>query len=271
MHHGRHIGSDSDSAERFTHSCRTTTKNFWLRRHRVRMKSYVTFLFAVAVVISACSSEPVPTALDPGLSTTIVTPTTTTTTIAAPETTSVPSTTTPSTTAVETTTSQVAPTTVPAPEPIDNTLIQLVDPHDEPEFYCVDVRGVDATLDIDAALTAHTCKPFFDDELFNVHDPATGSLYMPAYDRCVEAASAAVGSELFIVDCESSELQNFDILDDGTIRLAPDSTLCLGVGTDPGEPTGGPSHLRRVLGLFSCADHPSTLTTWIIPGPDINT
>ena len=234
------------------------------------MKPPLGFLVLGAVLLSACGSGEAPAgqALDQPASTTTAASTTTTT--SSPSTT-LRSTTLPSTTAAETTTSAAPPTTPPVPEPIDNTLIQLVDPHDEPEFYCVDVRGVDATLDIDAALTAHTCKPFFDDELFNVHDPDPGSLYMPAYDRCVEASSADVGSELFIVDCGSSELQDFDILDDGTIRLGIDPTLCLGVGSDPGEPTGGPSHLRRVLGLFSCADHPASLTTWIIPGPDIAT
>ncbi len=169
----------------------------------------------------------------------------------------------------ETTTTTTTPTTTTeAPPAVQrNTLIQLIDPHDEPEHYCVDVRGVGATLDIDAALTAHTCKPYFDDELFDVNVPDTGQLYMPAYDRCVEATAADSGAELYIVSCNESDLQRFRFLGDQTVRLTFDQSLCLGVGESAGEPTGGPSHLRRLLRLYSCDDHPTALTTWLTPGP----
>ena len=83
----------------------------------------------------------------------------------------------------------------PPPSP---TLIQLVDPLDEPEFYCVDVPGFRASLNLEGALTAHTCKPGADDELFTVGHPLAGNLYMPAYDRCVEADGATDGSELYL-------------------------------------------------------------------------
>ncbi len=171
----------------------------------------------------------------------------------------------------ETTSSTVASTTtIEAPPAVRaNTLIQLIDPHDEPEHYCVDVRGVGATLDIDAALTAHTCKPNFDDELFDINVPETGQLYMPAYDRCVEATDAEPNVELFIVSCTDSDLQRFAFLADQTVRLSSDQTLCLGVGEAAGEPTGGPSHLRRVLRLYSCDNHPTALITWLTPGPTL--
>ena len=65
----------------------------------------------------------------------------------------------------------------------------------------MDVPGFGANLNLDGALTAltaHTCKPSADDELFTVGHPEEGHLYMPAYDRCVEADGATDGAELYL-------------------------------------------------------------------------
>ena len=50
-------------------------------------------------------------------------------------------------------------------------MIQLRDPLDEPEYYCVDVPGFGRSLNLEGALTAHTCKPNADDELFIYRSP----------------------------------------------------------------------------------------------------
>ena len=153
----------------------------------------------------------------------------------------------------------------PPPSP---TLIQLVDPLDEPEFYCVDVPGFRASLNLEGALTAHTCKPGADDELFTVGHPSAGHLYMPAYDRCVEAE----GAELYLKACADEPLQRFMLTDDGQLRLdaaegsAAETAYCLAVEPGEGEPTGGPSHLRRDLLLTPCADADPSLTRWRFPG-----
>ena len=54
------------------------------------------------------------------------------------------------------------------------TLVQLVDELDEPEYYCVDVPGFGASLNLGSPLTAHTCKPGADDEMFAVDRPRAG-------------------------------------------------------------------------------------------------
>lgn len=78
----------------------------------------------------------------------------------------------------------------------DRTLVQLRAPLDEPEFYCLDVPGFGANAQLQADLTAHTCKPNApDDEIF-APDPATGQFRMPAYDLCLAAAAARAGSAL---------------------------------------------------------------------------
>ena len=157
----------------------------------------------------------------------------------------------------------------PPPSP---TLIQPVDPLDEPQFYCVDVQGFGANLNLDGALTAHTCKPGADDELFTVGHPSAGHLYMPAYDRCVEADDTKADGELHLESCADEPHQRFTLTADGQLRLetaegtAPEAAYCLTVEAGEGQPTGGPSHLRRGLLLAPCADADRGLTRWIFPG-----
>lgn len=164
----------------------------------------------------------------------------------------------------------------PAPEPVPPSagLIQLIDPLDEPEYYCVDVPGFGRSLNLQGALTAHTCKPGADDEMFLWHTPATGQISMPAYDLCVEASGEKAGSTLQLAGCSGSSLQQFRFDDSGQIRLEQRSTdgeLCLTVGPEPGEPTGGPSHLRRTLTLETCSQVDQSRTLWTVGSPNIVT
>ncbi|MEM7126781.1 MAG: RICIN domain-containing protein [Chloroflexota bacterium] len=152
-----------------------------------------------------------------------------------------------------------------------NTLIQLSDPLDEPEYYCIDVPGFRDSLDLDGALTVHTCKPNSDDEIFTINHPAEGQFYMPAYERCMEARSAEAGAELSMAECGDTPLQRFSYREDATIQLqSSDATnLCITAADEPGEPTGGPSHLRRDLLLQPCADVSVALSQWSFPGPTV--
>lgn len=146
-------------------------------------------------------------------------------------------------------------------------LIQLIDPLDEPQFYCVDVPGFRNRVNLDAPLMAHTCKPGAADELFTPNHPETGQLYMKAYDRCAEASSARAGASVSLAPCGASGSQRFVVEADGRIKLA-NSELCLAVAAGEGEPTGGPSHLRRDLTLESCRTVQPSLSRWKAPAPD---
>ena len=146
------------------------------------------------------------------------------------------------------------------------TLLQLADPLDEPDFYCVDVPGFGSSLDLYAALSAHTCKPGADDEIFLAGEPLPGNLAMPAYGLCLEAAAAEPASGLYLKECSESRLQVFSQHPDGSLRLA-DTGYCLAIAPGTGEPTGGPSHLRRDLALKDCAAVPGNLRSWRLPGP----
>ncbi len=159
-------------------------------------------------------------------------------------------------------------------EPSSPGLIQLLDPLDEPEYYCVDVPGFGRSLNLQGALTAHTCKPGADDEMFLWDAPATGQISMPAYNLCVEAGGDVPGSTLHLADCSDAPLQRFRHDDEGRIRLAQgtaEGELCLTVGAEAGEPTGGPSHLRRGLSLEICGHADAARMLWTAGSPDVVT
>ena len=149
------------------------------------------------------------------------------------------------------------------PAPVEKTLIQLIDPLDEPEFYCVDVPGFRDSLRTDRPLQAHTCKPGADDELFLFNQPSGGQVSMPAYDLCMEAEDGLV----YTRPCNDSAGQLFSHGSDGTVRTG-EGSLCLSVAPGGGEPAGGQSHVRRDLRLVACAEAARNLSRWVAPGPD---
>ena len=114
------------------------------------------------------------------------------------------------------------------PTEAQETLVQLADPLDEPEFYCVDVPGFGASLNLQAALMAHTCKPGADDEIFVVGQPGPGNLSMPAYKLCMEAEGAETQAPLHLQECSDSALQQFDFDADGALILSG-TGLCVAV------------------------------------------
>ena len=167
-----------------------------------------------------------------------------------------------------------------SPEPTQNHvpssagLIQLVDPLDEPEFYCVDVPGFGRSLNLQGALTAHTCKPGADDEMFQWDSPVKGQISMPAYNLCMEANGDEAGTTLGLAECSDAPLQFFRYEENGRIRLehsTADGELCLTVGPEPGQPTGGPSHLRRTLTLETCSQVDESRVLWTVGSPNVVT
>ena len=151
------------------------------------------------------------------------------------------------------------------PARAEATLVQLVDALDEPEYYCVDVPGFGRSLNLQSALMAHTCKPGADDEIFAINRPGPGNLYMPAYDLCMEAAGTGAPIQLHLRECSDSAMQRFGFDADGGLVLAG-TGLCMAVSPEDGEPTGGPSHLRRDLFMLDCAETEPALGQWAFPG-----
>ena len=145
--------------------------------------------------------------------------------------------------------------------------IQLTDPLDEPEFYCVDVPGAGRGVRLDSDLQAHTCKPISEaeDELFTLNHPNEGQIFMEAYGLCVEAELAIDGASLRLQPCSDSPLQFF-VLENDSVRLISQGLfgLCWAVAPGIGTPTGGPSHLRRDLTLEKCDTIEPALSSWSV-------
>ena len=112
---------------------------------------------------------------------------------------------------------------------------------------------------------AHTCKPGADDEMFAVNRPGPGNLYMPAYDLCMEADETGSPVHLYLRECTGSTLQRFELDSDGGLVLSG-TGLCMAVSPEDGEPTGGPSHLRRDLYMLDCDEVVPALGQWTLPG-----
>ena len=142
------------------------------------------------------------------------------------------------------------------------SLVMLEEPLDEPEFYCIDVAGFGANLNVNSPLQAHTCKPGADDEMFEFNRPLQGQLYLVEHDRCLEAD----GANVYVRTCSESGLQRFSYGEDKTLRLESND-LCVVVAGGEGQPAGGRSHLRRDLLLSPCADVEPSLSRWDFPGP----
>ena len=153
------------------------------------------------------------------------------------------------------------PVSLPSLVPEGETLIQLIDPLDEPEYYCVDVRGFGSGAQLDSPLQAHTCKPGGADELFLIDHPAEGQLSMPAYDLCLEGD----GDVVYVRTCSDAAAQRFQVVPDGTVRTG-DGQQCLATAPGEGEEAGGVSHLRRDLLLVDCTEGQRHLSRWILPG-----
>ena len=157
---------------------------------------------------------------------------------------------------------------VDAPEPSNPGAVQLLDPLDEPEHYCLDVPGSGDTVELESPLLAYTCKDGTpEDQTFVSNDPGPGQLRMPAYDLCLQSQGAWPTAAVHLAPCSDSGLQLFRLRDDQRIEMAvPDPGLCIAAAPGDGEPADGPSQLQRDLGLQPCDTVPEALSQWSVPG-----
>ncbi|MEZ6080437.1 MAG: hypothetical protein R3C56_33635 [Pirellulaceae bacterium] len=114
-----------------------------------------------------------------------------------------------------------------------SVMIRLIDPLDEPEFYCLDVPGYGPGVQLDNPLTAHTLKAFGSaDEMWVLNYPAAGQIYVPAFKRCIEAEHAKSGASLYLKEPGDSLLQRFTMTEKGTIVLAEHTDLGFAVALE---------------------------------------
>lgn len=145
----------------------------------------------------------------------------------------------------------------------DPVMIRLVDPLDEPEFYCVDVPGFRQNVQLKAPLMAHTLKRFGSaDEMFVLNYPKEGQIYAAEYDLCFEADGTEPGSQIYLKKPSDSPMQQFILTDEGKLVLKDHPNIGFTVAEGKGQKAGGPSHLRRDLDLQDVTKAPTKLTTW---------
>ncbi len=145
----------------------------------------------------------------------------------------------------------------------DPVMIRLVDPLDEPEYYCIDIPGFRQNVRLDAPLMAHTLKRFGSaDEMFVFDYPAKGQIYAVEYGLCIEAASSAANSDIMLKKPSDSPLQTFSLTQDGALVLANHPTIAVTVADGVGTKAGGPSHLRRDIKLMRLDAKASKRQTW---------
>ncbi|MDG0866975.1 ricin-type beta-trefoil lectin domain protein [Candidatus Lucifugimonas marina] len=148
-----------------------------------------------------------------------------------------------------------------------NRLIKLVDALDDPDHYCIDIRGWGSNVRINDSLQAHTCKTSDNrDEQFTYRLPS-GQIYSEEYDLCIQAESLEHGSQLFLRDCSGISPQGFKLEDDGTVRpiLDLENTLCVAVEAGDGHVINA-IHKRRELFIQTCAGIDPSHMTWTFSG-----
>ena len=145
----------------------------------------------------------------------------------------------------------------------DPVMIRLVNPLDEPEFYCIDIPGFGNNVRLDAPLMAHTLKRFgAADEMWVMNYPAEGQIYSPEYDLCIEVARAATGAQILLKKPSDSPLQRFELTAKGTLILKSHPEFGFAVAAGEGTKAGGRSHLRRDMDLQKLSETNSALTAW---------
>ena len=149
---------------------------------------------------------------------------------------------------------------VAEPDPV---MIRLVDPLDEPEFYCVDIPGFRQNVQLQSPLMAHTLKRFGSaDEMWTMDYPSKGQIYASEYGLCIQAASATPGATLLLKEPSDSPLQRYKLTKEGALVLVDHPELGFSVAGGEGSKAGGPSHLRRDMRLGRLSDTDATLTSW---------
>lgn len=141
-------------------------------------------------------------------------------------------------------------------------LVRLVDPLDEPEFYCLDLSGYGDHLRLEDPLQAHTCKGESPaDQLFTVVD---GKITVGDTDRCLQVAVSSgepmAGVSIIARACSDTSYQALSLEANGQIKLG-ETDLCLAAGTES-TAASGPSHIWRVLSVQDCESVESARSTW---------
>ena len=124
----------------------------------------------------------------------------------------------------------------------DGGFLRTAVPMDESRGYCLDVAGFGPGARPEEPLRAHTCKYGEDnvDQMFKWVDDETGHVAIPAYDRCLAVNSMEPGAQLFVNECEISDLQAWSFVPNGNLSLRARPDLCVTVGEERNDAGSDP-------------------------------
>jgi len=150
----------------------------------------------------------------------------------------------------------------------DTVEIYLLDQLDDYRGYCIDIKGYKSKAKINRGLQAHTCYSYQGkitvDQGFDALKLTKNKFFLPAFDVCMEAASAAVSANIRLSHCRDEKFQEFELDEKGRIHLISNLKLCLTVAQGQSKKGGGgsPVHLMRNLTLELCSDTLNHFQIW---------
>ena len=150
----------------------------------------------------------------------------------------------------------------------DTVEIYLLDQLDDYRGYCIDIKGYKSKAKINRGLQAHTCYSYQGkiavDQGFDARKLKKNKFFLPAFDVCMETASAAVSANLKLSHCRNEKFQEFELDEKGRIHLISNLKLCLTVAQGQSKKGGGgsPVHLIRNLTLELCSDTLNHFQIW---------
>ena len=156
------------------------------------------------------------------------------------------------------------------------TLIKLQTELDEARGLCIDIAGFRDNIDTDVPVQAHTCKSnpnAQEDEIFEANNPAPGNIRNPEYDVCLDVISVVNRGSIFVRPCSASATQKFVTNDNGELRPAGDSGLCVAASPTPSHPAvragrtpePGVTNVARAMSLAPCNAVDDSLKRWTLP------
>lgn len=134
--------------------------------------------------------------------------------------------------------------------------------------YCVDIAGGKGeTADPADGLQGHTCySPLGEilvDQTFETEKFADGTLYMPKFDVCMEAADVTAGASLALTTCDGSDAQSFVFAGEGTITPASATDMCLTVGEDTRTGRSDTNQIKA-LTVETCSAEKAAYQEWAV-------
>ncbi len=157
----------------------------------------------------------------------------------------------------------------------DPMFVRLDASLDEQRGYCFDLSGFDENINWDQRLQAHTCKQnrSHGDQVIESTAISSdgGQLYMPVYDICLEARAELPGSDLLLNHCNDNALQQWQLSNEGFLRLVSNPQMCITVGSDSFEavtPAGFDQYYFRHVVIDYCAAEKTSRQQWLLQAPD---